>query len=240
MKILKDDAAIAAYYGKYYLQEHNNYFSETRSKQEVTQLIKWFGDKPDSVCDVACGDGHHLLTFAQIGVTKGFGFDISKELVKIAQQNLATYNYQVEVASFASWKPEAETFNITYSLFSSIGYCLEDKDASALIEKMASTTKTGGLVCIDADNVERLKRYLDNPENTDANNGYLLDEQTRILLTRECRGNEILETKTRFYAPNELTSFFKQAGLTNITLYGGFDESPFSKDNSRLIITGRR
>ncbi len=240
MKLLRDDAAVSAYYSNYYLSEHDDYFSDARSRFEVEALRSWFGGRPNSVCDVACGHGRHLLAFARMGVETGYGFDAAKKLVHIAKRNLASYHYRVECATFAAWNVGVSRFDIVYSLFSSIGYCLEENEIISLIRKMVSAAKRGGIVCVDIDNIHRIKRFLQSEGNTDEQNEYSFDDETRILLGRERRENKMLETKTRFYTDEELKGYFVHAGLSNVKCYGAFDTSPYTKNSGRLIVVGRK
>jgi len=161
MKTIKGRRAVQAYYDNYYLDEHREYLSETRTAQEAKFLIKSLGREPSSVCDVGCGDGRHLKTFQQAGVAKGFGFDLSSKLVGLAKQNLSrNKNFVVENMSFTDWQPEQEAYDITYSVFSSFSYCLDFVEAQGLVGKMVSATAAGGIICIDVDSVFRLVRFL--------------------------------------------------------------------------------
>ena len=100
-KTLKDKKAVKKYYDQYYLAEHTEYLTEKRSLAEAKQLIKWMGKKPQSVCDVSCGNGRHLLAFSKLGIKKGYGFDLSTKLIENAKESLSSNkNYKVEVKDF--------------------------------------------------------------------------------------------------------------------------------------------
>jgi len=242
-QLIKGKAARKRYYDKHYIADHSDYFSEELSLSEVQALIGWLGYKPKNVCDVACGNGRHLLAFSKIGVNEGVGIDASKELLKIAKNDLKQTNFKLVHSTFADWRPEPEKFDITYSLFSALGYCLENSKAQDLVDKMVLTTKNGGFVCIDTDNVFRMIHYLDEKSKKNRNSSEKLnfDAATMILSSRDVKKDETLEEKMRYYTAPELKSMFLHSGHTGtINFYGDFENNPYKSSSKRLIVVMKK
>lgn len=241
-KILLQNRAIKEYYDKYYLDEHVGYLTPQRSLAEAKALIKWLGRKPRSICDVGCGEGRHLLAFQKLGVKNGFGFDLSKSLIKRAKEKLKDGpKYNVIIENFNNWQPKKNGFDITYNLFSSFGYCLTYSAAQNLINKMVAATKKGGIICIDNDNVFRLVNYLDNIGAKDQKDFYF-DAGKMILFAKEKRGKSVLFSQTRYFTAPELKEMFLKAGVkeVNIKFKGGFENENYSYKSKRLIAVAKK
>ena len=242
-KVLHNNEAIDYYYNKYYLKEHEKYLTRDRTNKEINQLISWLSRKPGFVCDVGCGDGRHLLAFAKKGIPGGFGFDRSSELIKLAKQNLQKYpHFAVEKNGFRGWQPKKEISDLTYSLFSSFGYCLKNSGAQDLFNKMVKATKFGGLVCLDLDSVFRLKRYLrgEIKKVMTIDEDIFFDNKKKILFAKEKKNEVVLKSAMRYYTQKEMVMMFKKAGLKNIICKGGFADEKFSPASNRLIILGKK
>jgi len=243
MKRIVGKKAVKKYYDEYYLSDHREYFSDERSDIEVDFLIKNLGYFPQSICDVACGDGRHLLAFQRKKVKNGYGFDNSRELVKSAKNSLSNKSlYVVERESFDSWDPIGDQYDITYSLFSSVYYCLTDKEIISLLIRMSKATKKGGLICLDLDNVFRLIRHLDQKEKANTKEECGFDAEKMWLICKEKQGANLLESQMRYFIAPEIMQFLIQSGIKrkNIRFRGGFDDSLYSIDSKRMIVLAKK
>lgn len=242
--ILKDSEATRRYYDSYYLEGHRGYFTKERTQEEIYFLIDELGYFPESVCDVACGQGRHLLEFKKDGLKKGFGFDQSEILVKAAQKSVGEKGFKIVQSSFNDWQPEPESANISYCLFAAFGHVESENQAADLVSKMAKATKRGGIVCIDIDNVFDLLLYLDNRRKIKINgrSEFLFDATDLTLTHRKRRGETILDFKVRFFTAPQFKSYFLQAGFKpeNIWFKGDFDGSDYTVQSKRIIALARK
>ncbi len=111
---------------------------------EVPALIKIIGDvKNKVILDMGCGFGDHAQKLSKQNYKKLVGFDISKELVKFAnQQKIPDSNFYVGDMS-KKLKHEDSTFDIVYSSLA-IHYI---KDINKLFKEVNRVLKKKGIFC---------------------------------------------------------------------------------------------
>lgn len=240
-KILKQSEAIETYYSKYYLDEHKKYFTKKRTNSEVDFLIDHLYKMPQSVCDVACGNGRHLAQFRKLGVNHGLGIDPNQTLLSLAEDNLEhDPSFKLLKADFNSWQPVVK-FDIVYTLFSSTCYCIEDRQVQELINKMFTATAENGIIVIDTENVFPMVGYMD-VEYSDYNRTLRFNPETMTIESSQNVGDAILETSRRYYIATELKYFLEKSGIKkeNIQIFGDFDNTRYSLSSDRLIVVATK
>lgn len=242
MKKISHNQSVGIYYSKYYLNEHKDYFTPKRTTDEVQFLIDHLNRTPQSVCDLACGSGRHLIRFKELGIKKGFGLDPNETLLNQASEGLKNdSNFKLVNSDFASFKPD-QKYDLVYTLFSSICYCLENTEAQDLINKMVDATSDDGLMVIDTDNIFRLINFLDTQYISSEYESSVFDAETMTLKYKQKTADGILESTPRYYIATELKHFLASAGINakKIKFYGDFDNSKYSIFSNRLIITAKK
>jgi SAM-dependent methyltransferase len=111
---------------------------------EVPALIKIIGDIKDKVVlDIGCGFGDHVKKLSKQKYKKIVGFDISKELVKFAnQQKIPNSNFYVGDMS-KKLKHDDSTFDVVYSSLA-IHYI---KNIKKLFKEVNRVLKKDGIFC---------------------------------------------------------------------------------------------
>ena len=239
-KILNQSEAIDDYYSRFYLDEHKKYFTKKRTASEVDFLIELLGKMPDSICDVACGNGRHLALFKKLGINLGLGIDSNKNLLTKASENLNfDPDFKLLNNTFDLWQPEGK-FDIVYTLFSSTCYCLEDQQAQNLVKKMVTATQKNGIIVIDTENVFPMVGYLD-VEYCTYNRVLRFDPEKMTIDSKQDVGDAILETSRRYYLATEISYFLQNTGIKKdqIKIFGDFDKSLYTLSSDRLIIVAR-
>lgn len=215
-----------------------------RAVSEAKALVGWLGRVPDSVCDIACGDGRHLAEFSRLGVKRGYGFDANYELSEKAKSNVANGNYSIERKTFSSWVPPRKKFDLVYSLFSSLGHCASSKAAESLVCKAASAVKKGGMLCLDLDNVFRLARVMEKRQERlmKTNEKFVFDAVDMVLVSEDVRAKNILVSETRYFTAREIREMLVRSGFrrTSIIFKGGFSGEEYSTESRRLIVLAKK
>lgn len=234
-KVLNQTDSVNIYYSKYYLKEHQSYITPKRTAQEVDFLIDQLGHLPKSVCDLACGNGRHLLEFQSRGVPSGFGLEPNEIFSSQIQAKNQNPDFEIEKGDFASWQPH-KTYGLVYTLFSSTTYCLQDTEMENLVQKMVAATSPGGKIIIDTENIlASLGSF--NVEYINNIRSVIFNPEKITLEARQETPDGILQTSSRYYLAPELRRFLESAGIKseNITFFGDFDGSRYSLESDRII-----
>jgi SAM-dependent methyltransferase len=236
-KILGQEESVEKYYTEQYLNEHKYYLTRQRTSKEVDFLISALGRLPESVCDLACGNGRHLEEFAKRGVKSGIGVEPNKKLLNLAQAKLENFEFRNE--TFGQWQPYKK-YDLVYTLFSSTCYLLDNAEMLEFIKKMFQSTKKEGIVVIDTENIlpaigQMDVEYINRDRRLSFN-----PEKMTIESEEEIEG-EILRTSRRYYLASELIYFFELAGMRKdqVRIFGDFDQSQYKLSSERVIATVR-
>ena len=131
---------LAPYYDLIYSKK--NYEKEA---SQLKRLIAWYKRSPgNSLLDVACGTGRHLSLFKnEFSCT---GVDISKEMLKIARQNIPEIAFKQADMTKLNLK---QKFDIITCLFSSIGYLRTESNLKEALLNFSKHLNPGGVVIIE-------------------------------------------------------------------------------------------
>ena len=132
----------AKYYDVIYAAKGKDYDQET---QRLLSLIHQHKRSPgNTLLDVACGTGGHLLHLQQTFQTEGL--DLDPELLDLARQKAPTITYhQADMINFALGRQ----FDVIVCLFSAIGYVKTLDRLHMTIETMHRHTAPGGLIIVE-------------------------------------------------------------------------------------------
>jgi SAM-dependent methyltransferase len=195
------------------------------------------------VLDACCGDGRHLRALKTLGF-KGFGFDLSSELLLASRRKIPDLTCLIRADSLAI--PFPARFQIALSMFSSFGYFLEDDFNAQVLKQLHACLEPGGRIVIDHINKTLLKRTL-VPYSEDHRDQLLIRQTRKIESNRVIKLVEVERagyapcsyTETvRLYDPEEIRNLLITCGFNHICIWGGFDGSSFQDISARMITVG--
>lgn len=214
------------YYGPQgrYLQEHANYFTSMQTKKDVNFLVKALHlTKKDTILDLACGNGRHVIELAARGYNID-GVDNSSYLLHHAKTLSKTHNipltyFQQDIHQLNIQKK----YSKAYLFFSEFGLFRPLK----VLKSINKVLRKGGLFLLDTDNVFRLLSHLQHK--------YWFNFE-RMELHEKGSGSP----GVRYYVPTELAYMFEKSRFQVRSVYGGYDSRSISKNSKRIIITGEK
>ena len=154
----------AQYYDVIYSARGKDYEAEASRLHEL--ILEHSSGSADTLLDVACGTGAHLVFLKDLYEVQGL--DLDKAMLEIARQKLPYVRFhQGDMTDFSL----EQEFDIVVCLFSSIGYVGTGAKLELAIGNMARHAKPGGLVIVepwiypeDFEPGEPRAIFLDSPE----------------------------------------------------------------------------
>ena len=199
----------------------------------------------DSVADICCGHGRHLLRLTQAGID-AVGLDVSAMMLHVARELAREAGIAPPlVQGFAQALPfEDAVFDAALNLFNSMGY-MDDAENRQMLAEIARCLKPGGRFLLDTRNKKfqiLFAPYRQIVELTDGSE-----------LTLRCRydqasarlesfwsdpddDEEIVYTASiRLYRPDEIEDMLTEAGFDIQGRYSGYDGTLFAGFERQLI-----
>jgi ubiquinone/menaquinone biosynthesis C-methylase UbiE len=231
------------------------YWAEMADQNQTEKQLGFLKShlKPeDTVLDVACGTGRHLIPLSQEGFDV-VGLDVSGKLLRIAKHRYKESQLVLGDMRFLPFKTEA--FTASVSLDTSFGYLPSQQDDKAALSEINRTLKRDGIFVIDVFNRHQLtQKYKDQNQPTKnkeyptfflqqkrtvASNGDWLCDQW--VIQDKAGGQEwVYEHAVRLYEKTMLEEMLDAAGLAVKEVYGGYGGESFSGESARLILIAQK
>ena len=218
--------------------------------QQCQQILQLVPGPVESVLDLACGPGRHVLGFARLGkdIT---GVDLSGYLLNraanlIDQQQLTA---NLVHSDLLQYQPN-RSFDLITNLFTSFGYYSEPADNQKVLDNAHGWLQDGGHLIIDTFGKEQAAHAIEPVHCTEYDNGDLRFE--RPLLTDNMnvyskewilvRGDQAhrWEYQHYVYSANELTHMLKQAGFRHIQVFGSLAADEYDLEAERLVLVAQK
>jgi SAM-dependent methyltransferase len=120
----------------------------------LTGLIERYGNRPETLLDVATGTGKVAARFAQQDV-RVTACDLSPAMIRQAAAKSALSGVQLAVADMRAL-PALDRFDVVTSIDDAVNYMLGENDLLAAFQSIASALRPGGLYLFD---VNSLRAY---------------------------------------------------------------------------------
>ncbi len=226
------------------------YWAEIADKNQTKRQIQFLKRqlKPNGyVLDVACGTGRHLISLAASGFDI-VGLDISAHLLQIAKNRGAAQLVRGDIR-YLPFKKEA--FTAAISMDTSFGYLpTEQEDAKSLAE-VRRVLCVDDIFVLDVFNRENLVRkytgkasmpkLYEYPSFTLQQQRTVSDDGRRLrdlwTINDKVTGQvRVFGHSVRLYQRNQLEELLAAAGLATQSVYGDYEEQPYSAEAPRLIL----
>ena len=133
----------AKFYDIYY--EAKDYSAEVNF---ILELSEQFGLKPQSILDMGCGTGKHLIEFHKRGL-KCDGFDLSDEMLLQARERLSGLDVTLEKGDLTKYR-NGKKYDLVVSMFAVMGYLIENSQLIAGLKTAKAHMTSDSLFIFDS------------------------------------------------------------------------------------------
>jgi SAM-dependent methyltransferase len=193
------------------------------------------------ILDCACGTGKLIAELVKNGISKSnaSGFDVSKEMIAIAQKNNPAVKFHVcDFKNFFHDKDSSRNYSIITCTFDAINYILKKEDLKKFFINVNGKLKNGGVFIFDFNTIyKKVKKEVVKSGSikysSKIENGFWH-------LNIEIREND--ETyeenhKERLYSFCEIKKLLANVGFEKVKMYKNFnDELKQVGKEQRLIV----
>ena len=197
-------------------------------------LLRREGVRPRTAVDLACGTGSVTAILAREGL-RVIGVDMSEEmLTQAAAKTAGLEPMPVFVRQKLQKLNLPRGVDLAVCALDSLDYITDPKDCAEAIRRIYRALNPGGMFIFDVNTPQKLRAmdgqvFLDEDEDVycvwrgefDVSSNicsYGMDLFRREGDGRYCRSTEL--HRQRYYSPEELTGWLREAGFGNIRVYG--------------------
>lgn len=222
-----------------------------RTPKEVDGIIKLLDLQPDdTVLDLGCGDGRHLLELARRGYKNITGVDSTKYCLDIAEERAEAEQLSIQFIQDDMRSPRNEgAYEAVLSLFSSLGYFETRNENLHVLQNAFRSLKPGGKLLIDVRGKENFAYHFDEESWSEHDGSYVLTKRIPLndfsvientwTIIKNGNVTDLLFSHW-IYSAHELKTMCESAGFSDIRAYGGMDGSSYSYQSPRLIVMARK
>ncbi|HEY6340011.1 MAG TPA: class I SAM-dependent methyltransferase [Bryobacteraceae bacterium] len=216
--------------------------------EEVEQLLALSGTTQGSALDLCCGPARHSIPLAQRGfhVT---AVDRSPFLLNKARERAAEAGAAIEfVQDDAREFVRAATFDLAINLFTSFGYFSREEDLTVL-KNVRTSLKKGGVFILElvgrkcVSSSAAFNAYW-NAHWEESADGEIFIDRTQVLpgwtrlrpqwlLVKSSQARRF-DFELNLYSGQELAGALKQAGFSEIEIFGSLAGTPYDGKATRL------
>jgi SAM-dependent methyltransferase len=228
------------------IYEHRDF---EEAEAVVNNFAGIFRDK-DPILDLACGNGRYIEALTMLGHSV-YGLDLSHYLLRMSLERWGHHGKIVQ-GDMRRVPFREGSVGAVINMFSSFGYFSTDTDNLLVFKEVFRILKQGGVFLFDFINAEKITSSLLS-ETERLSSDYRIKEKRRT----ENRGKYLVKDiqatnlqtglvkdcteRLRLYSLDELTIMFESVGFTIDSVFGGYDQNPFTAGVSeRVIIVSRK
>lgn len=220
---------------------------------EVAFYKKLFLDhKITRVLDCACGTGQHLPLFQSLDC-EVIGSDISTAMLKQARINLDRIGKEIDVAEI-DYRTLPKHFNTKFDavvcLTSSILHMPNESEFIRALQSMRNVLREDGLLILTQGTTDKQwnekPRFILGPNNEQNSRVFVIDYKDEgatynILDIKHLKGQSELKSwsveYSKVFLQDDHEKLLKESGFSDVQFYGGYDFTPYSKQNSNRLIS---
>ena len=232
---------------------HDCMFSEAdflAAEQQVDDLLSLSGVTAGRVLDLACGPGRHALPLA----SRGFevtAVDVSAYLLEQLRQRCEAQGLTMDIRQTDMREFETDqNVDLALSMHTSFGFFETEDEDVQLLRRIHDSLSPEGRLVLDVAGKEYIARQTEPLMVRELDEGDFLIEQpevfddcTRLATTWTLvTGDEVYRTqfRLRIYSAAELTALCREAGFSDIRVYGDLQGSAYDLESDRLIVLASR
>jgi len=218
--------------------------------KEVQSLLGLCPSQVNSVLDLACGPGRHVIHFAQRGL-QVTGVDLSGFLLNQAAGRIDQSKLDATLvqADLLDYKPE-NGFDLITNLFSSFGYYQQADDNQLVLNNAYQWLNDSGCFILDVFSKEQAAMHIEPVHCTEYENGDLRFERPLLTNHMSVYSNEWIlvrgdnayrwQYQHYVYSAPELLHMFKQAGFSEVDIYGSLAGDDYDMNADRLVLVAHK
>ncbi len=197
------------------------------------------------ILDLACGWGRHALPLAEAGY-RVCGLDHSEFLLRRARDLAGIASADIAfVRGDMRQLPLQQEFDAVLSLFSSLGYFLDDAEDLRVLTAVRAALQPGGLFLLDTMHRDRVVRDFVQRDWWEAGGRTVRVERdfdaisgiySERLWWSAAGANGSKEYAMRIRTATEWEQMLSRPGLRPLRWYGGWDLRDFTERSPRLIV----
>ncbi|MEZ5471211.1 MAG: methyltransferase domain-containing protein [Marinicella sp.] len=218
--------------------------------KQCQQIISLANHPVNSVLDMACGPGRHLIGFAQMDL-EVTGVDLSGYLLNhaanlIDQKGLSATLVHSDLLDF---QPK-QKFDLITNLFTSFGYYPNPADNQKVLDNAYQWLNLGGSLIIDTFGKEQVAHAIEPVHCTEYDNGDIRFERPVLVDHMNIYANEWIlvrgnqayrwEYEHFVYSAKELIIMLEKAGFKAIQIYGSLEKTDYDLAAERLVAVARK
>lgn len=227
---------------------------ENRIERESNFFKRIFSDNNvKTVLDCACGTGHHVIMFQQMGYV-ATGSDLSPSMIQKAKSNSEKYGISAlfRIVDFSNLTNVFnEKFDAVVCVGNSLPHLFSDENLTKAISEMYNVLNKSGILIIDQRNYDRLVkneiRFIPSSFREDEIFFYVLDYFPNKIVFNVIDieiENRKVKTYSTEYNPlkkRKLIELLRTAGFKDMKLYQDHEFNDFDPENSdNLIVVSKK
>lgn len=212
-------------------------------EERVTGICRLTGVESGKLLDLACGEGHYSVAFAQRGFSVT-GVDFVPAFIRQGERIADGAGVEVEwiVNDMREFRRIGE-FNMVVSICSN--YHRTHEENMQVLRNVRGSLAKGGRFLIDVMGKEILARIFEPTGYSVGRDGsglvarrWIRDNWSRVdvewMIVAEGR-TETLRFSHELYSAVELEQMLRKAGFSSVTTYGSWTGAPYDEQATRLI-----
>jgi SAM-dependent methyltransferase len=215
----------------------------------INSFAEIFHDK-DPILDLACGNGRYIEALSVLG-HRVYGLDLSHYLLRMSLERWGHHGKIVQ-GDMRRIPFHEGSMGAVINMFSSFGYFSTDTDNLLVFKEVFRILKRGGVFLFDFINAEKISSsLLSETERLSSNFRIKEKRKTESLgkyLVKDIQATNLqtghtqdCKERLRLYSLDELTIMFKSVGFMIDSVFGGYDQNPFTAGVSeRVIVVSRK
>lgn len=221
-----------------------------QADQQCQQIIELIDQPVETVLDLACGPGRHVLGFArlQLQVT---GVDLSGFLLNQAANLIDQEQLEANLvhSDMLNYQP-TQKFDLITNLFTSFGYYATAYENQQVLNQAFQWLNDRGVLVIDTFGKEQAAHAIEPVHCTEYDNGDLRFERPLLVDNMRLYSNEWVlvrgdkayrwEYQHYVYSADELVAMLSQAGFSQVEIYGSLEGHDYDLEAERLVAVARK